>query len=106
MMEGRRILALLGRPDEPTDAVEEYCRYLGGALRAYGIEMDFARVKWAERGWSAALRELRQNADAWCVRVLRDAHYRALLAERRRHAHKQYFSWEAIAARYVEALGK
>ena len=34
MMEGRRILALLGRPDEPTDAVEEYCRYLGGALRA------------------------------------------------------------------------
>jgi glycosyltransferase involved in cell wall biosynthesis len=65
MTEGRRILALLGRRDAPTDAVEEYCRYLGGALRAYGIEMELARVLWAERGWAAALGELRQNADAW-----------------------------------------
>jgi glycosyltransferase involved in cell wall biosynthesis len=40
------------------------------------------------------------------VRVLRDANYRALLGERSRNAHRQYFSWEAIAARYVEALGK
>jgi glycosyltransferase involved in cell wall biosynthesis len=64
-MNERRIVALLGRRDEPTDAVEEYCRYLGGALRAHGIEMDVTRVPWAERGWSAALQELRQKAGGW-----------------------------------------
>src|SRR6266852_3545854 len=64
-MKERRIIALLGRRDEPTDAVEEYCRYLGGALRAHGFEMELARVPWAERGWPAALRELRQKAGAW-----------------------------------------
>jgi glycosyltransferase involved in cell wall biosynthesis len=61
----QRCLALLGKRDEPTDAVEEYCRYLSEALRAHGFEMELARVPWAEGGWSAALRELRQNARAW-----------------------------------------
>jgi glycosyltransferase involved in cell wall biosynthesis len=61
----RPIIALLGRRDDPTDAVEEYCRYLGGALRAHGFEMELARVPWVERGWPAALRELRQKAGAW-----------------------------------------
>lgn len=64
-MKERRIVALLGRRDEPTDAVEEYCRYLGDALRAHGFEMELARVAWAERGWPAALRELREKAGAW-----------------------------------------
>jgi hypothetical protein len=40
------------------------------------------------------------------VRVLADKVYRASLAERSRTAHAKYFAWEAIAARYVEALGK
>jgi glycosyltransferase involved in cell wall biosynthesis len=64
-MKERRIIALLGRRDEPTDAVEEYCRYLGEALRAHGFEMELARVAWAERGWPAALRELREKAGVW-----------------------------------------
>jgi glycosyltransferase involved in cell wall biosynthesis len=64
-MKERRIIALLGRRDEPTDAVEEYCRYLGEALRAHGFEMELARVAWAERDWPAALRELREKARAW-----------------------------------------
>lgn len=61
----QRIIALLGRPDKPTDAVEEYCRYLAAALRDHGFEMSLARLSWAERGWSAALRELAQNAADW-----------------------------------------
>jgi Glycosyl transferases group 1 len=64
-MNERRIIALLGRRDEPTDAVEEYCRYLGGALRDYGFEMELARAPWVKLGWPAALRELRQKAAAW-----------------------------------------
>ncbi len=64
-MNERHIIALLGRRDEPTDAVEEYCRYLGGALHDRGFEMELARVGWAERGWAAALGELRQRARDW-----------------------------------------
>lgn len=60
-----RMVALLGRRDEPTDGVEEYCRYLGAALDAHGFELAVARLPWAERGWSAALRELGQNAPDW-----------------------------------------
>lgn len=61
----QRMVALLGRRDEPTDGVEEYCRYLGAALAAHDFELAVARLAWKERGWSAALRELRQNAADW-----------------------------------------
>jgi hypothetical protein len=64
-MSERRIIALLGRRDEPTDAVEEYCRYLGGSLRDRGFAMELARVAWAERGWTSALRDLREKTRAW-----------------------------------------
>lgn len=58
-------IALLGRADSPTDAVEEYCRYLGEALRVQGISLAIERVAWAERGWRRALRSLRRRAKAW-----------------------------------------
>ncbi len=61
----QRMVALLGWRDEPTDGVEEYCRYLGAALGAHGFELAVTRLAWKERGWSAALRELRQNAADW-----------------------------------------
>jgi len=67
-MNERRIVALLGRRDEPTDAIEEYCRYLGGALQDRGLAMELVRVAWKERGWNGALQELRQRADAWSGR--------------------------------------
>jgi glycosyltransferase involved in cell wall biosynthesis len=38
------------------------------------------------------------------VRVLSDRDYHARLAERSRAAHKNHFSWEAIAARYASVL--
>ncbi len=62
----RRAIALLGRRDEPTDAVEEYCRYLSSALRARGIDLQVERVNWAESGWPAALAELEKRAAHWC----------------------------------------
>jgi glycosyltransferase involved in cell wall biosynthesis len=64
-MSGRRIIALLGRPDAPTDAIEEYCRYLGEGLRAENFDLSIERVAWAEDGWGAALRALRQKAKEW-----------------------------------------
>jgi glycosyltransferase involved in cell wall biosynthesis len=64
-MNPQKIIALLGRRDEPTDAIEAYCRHLGDALRALGIEMELARVSWSERGWTTALREMRCKAYTW-----------------------------------------
>ena len=64
-MSGQRVIALLGRPDAPTDAVEEYCRYLGEALVAEDFELIIERVAWREKGWSRAARALRRRAKRW-----------------------------------------
>jgi hypothetical protein len=61
----RQVYALLGCKDEPTDAVEEYCRYLGAALKAHGIDLQIRRVPWEIRGWRQALRGLRLQATNW-----------------------------------------
>jgi glycosyltransferase involved in cell wall biosynthesis len=61
----QKCVALLGKKDEPTDAVEEYCRYLGEALRQHGFDTQVVRAPWAEKGWSVALRELKEQATAW-----------------------------------------
>lgn len=53
-----RCVAVLGQPDKPTDAVEEYCRYLSSALAAQGTTLEIARVPWAEIGWRRALTQL------------------------------------------------
>ena len=61
----QKCIALLGRRDAPTDAVEEYCQYLGEALRAHDLALELARVAWLEDGWPAAMRELERQAGAW-----------------------------------------
>src|SRR5271169_3778687 len=61
----RPIIALLGRKDEPTDAVEEYCRYLGSALPAHDFAMQIRRVPWEKRGWADALNALKLQAAGW-----------------------------------------
>ena len=70
-MSGERVIALLGRRDEPTDAVEEYCRQLGVALAEYAYHLEIRRVPWNEHGWPASLEALRLQAESWRdVRVL------------------------------------
>jgi glycosyltransferase involved in cell wall biosynthesis len=61
----RRIIALLGRRDAPTDAIEEYCQYLGEALRAHDFALELVRVAWLADGWPASMRELERRACAW-----------------------------------------
>ncbi len=61
----RRLIALLGRWDEPTDGVVNYCSWLGRALEARGWTLEPARVPWAQRGWMASLRWLRQQRSGW-----------------------------------------
>jgi glycosyltransferase involved in cell wall biosynthesis len=64
-MSGQRVIALLGRPDAPTDAVEEYCRYLGEALIAEDFDLSIERVAWKESGWRRAASALRRRARGW-----------------------------------------
>src|SRR5258708_17336788 len=58
-------VAILGRQDKPTDAVEEYCRYLGEALLAEDFELIIERVAWPESGWTRAASALRHRARGW-----------------------------------------
>lgn len=64
-MTKQRVIALLGRRDEPTDAVEDYCRYLGEALVAHNFQLEIRRVPWNEHGWTASLEALRLQAQDW-----------------------------------------
>jgi hypothetical protein len=54
-------VALLGRRDLPTDAVEEYCRYLSTSLQHGGVALEITRVAWMEKGWRDALQDLRRK---------------------------------------------
>src|SRR5262245_43367007 len=64
-MSTERVIALLGRRDEPTDAVEEYCGYLGSALAEHSFKLEIRRVPWNQHGWSASLNALRLQAESW-----------------------------------------
>jgi hypothetical protein len=59
------VVLLLGRKDQPTDAVEEYCEYLRAALSDRSVKAEIVRVAWHERGWKSALGELRRSAADW-----------------------------------------
>jgi glycosyltransferase involved in cell wall biosynthesis len=64
-MKPQLVIALLGRRDQPTDAVEDYCRHLGEELAAHNLDLQIRRVPWNEHGWSASLQALRLQAEAW-----------------------------------------
>jgi glycosyltransferase involved in cell wall biosynthesis len=59
------VVLLLGRKDEPTDAVEEYCQYLSEALSKRSVKGHIVRVTWNARGWTSAAEELRRAAEDW-----------------------------------------
>ena len=59
------IIALLGRPDSPTDALEDYCRLLGGAFNKRAIEFVVVRVPWEKTGWTPALMDLWRRSANW-----------------------------------------
>jgi glycosyltransferase involved in cell wall biosynthesis len=64
-------IAILGRKDEPTDAVEEYCRYLADALQFHDIDLEIRRVPWELDGWPKALGAFKlmanKSRDSWAL---------------------------------------
>jgi hypothetical protein len=64
-MSAEPAILLLGRRDEPTDGVVDYCEMLREAGARLGFSFDLARVDWEEKGWRAAFGELRRAAAVW-----------------------------------------
>ncbi len=73
---------LLGRRDEPTDAVRDYTICLGDALRRRGISCAIREIRWQAQGWFAALRRLWRESRAWRGQWV-VLHYTALMWSRR-----------------------
>jgi glycosyltransferase involved in cell wall biosynthesis len=59
------MIALLGRADAPTDALEDYCNWLKRALAQQGQPMELLRVPWATRGWLSGLAWTWREARSW-----------------------------------------
>lgn len=55
-------IAVVGRQDKPTDALEDYCRLLAQALNEKGCSMQLIRVAWDRTGWHRALSDLSRTA--------------------------------------------
>ena len=64
-MSVEKAILLLGRRDEPTDGVADYCEKLREAGNQCGLSFEIVPVHWAEKGWRVALAELRKKAAAW-----------------------------------------
>jgi glycosyltransferase involved in cell wall biosynthesis len=58
-------IALLGKPDVPTDGVEDYCVFLAQALARQGVVLQLERMVWAEHGWLHALHSLWRESAGW-----------------------------------------
>lgn len=59
------IIALLGRPDAPTDALEDYCNWLKRALEQQGQPMEILRVPWATNGWLGRIAWVWRESRNW-----------------------------------------
>src|SRR5437773_2041122 len=59
------MIAVLGRRDSPTDALEDYSRLLGQAFERRGQDLKLCRVQWPELGWTRALWRLWRESRRW-----------------------------------------
>ncbi len=59
------IVALLGRPDTPTDGVADHCAFLGRALTRRGVDFSIVRAPALERGLLRALCQFWRMSVAW-----------------------------------------
>ena len=57
----QRWVALLGRRDEPTDALEDYCHLLAESLRKKRYSLEITRIAWAEHGWRRAVKDAQRR---------------------------------------------
>src|SRR5215469_184920 len=58
-------VALLGRRDQPTDGVYDYCAYLSAAFARRGDCLDVVDLRWDVHGWRRALVDLWKRSCVW-----------------------------------------
>lgn len=58
-------IALLGRRDQPTDGVYDYCKYLSAALARRGDSLKLVDLRWDVYGWRRALADLWRRSRSW-----------------------------------------
>jgi len=75
-------VALLGRRDQPTDGVYDYCEYLSAAFARRGDCLDVVELRWDIHGWRRALLDLWRRSHAWKNRRVL-LQYTALMWSRR-----------------------
>lgn len=59
------VIALLGRPDTPTDGVADHCAFLGRALTRRGVDFAMIRAPAMEESWPIALWQLSRTSANW-----------------------------------------
>src|ERR1700689_3352488 len=60
-----RWIALLGRPDEPTDALRDYCSFLTKGLESHGVHLQQRQVSWMSEGSLKAFSRLWLESVSW-----------------------------------------
>lgn len=60
-----RWIALLGRRDEPTDALRDYCGFLRKGLESNGISLEEVEIEWFRDGSIEAFRTFWRRSAGW-----------------------------------------
>jgi len=58
-------IALLGRRDEPTDALRDYCAYLQEALGRQGANFEIVEALWEQQGWLRIIFKIWKESAQW-----------------------------------------
>lgn len=75
-------VALLGRQDEPTDGVRDYCELLAQAFERSRIQLEIVALRWEIEGWRKVLRALWRASRKWSGQIVL-LQYTALMWSRR-----------------------
>jgi len=77
-----KCVALLGRQDEPTDGVRDYCKLLSQAFARRGMQLEIVALRWEIHGWRKALSMLWKASRGWGKQIVM-LQYTALMWSRR-----------------------
>jgi glycosyltransferase involved in cell wall biosynthesis len=77
-----KCVALLGRQDEPTDGVRDYCKLLSQAFARRGTQLEIVALRWEIHGWRKALGVLWKASRGWEKQTVM-LQYTALMWSRR-----------------------
>jgi glycosyltransferase involved in cell wall biosynthesis len=59
------MIALLGKRDQPTDALRDYCVHLAVAFARTNHSLDVVEYEWDRQGWARAHEQLRRQSPDW-----------------------------------------